>query len=122
MAKENKLSFVERLVMQATGNGQTIGHHDDPARAKWPLLWEWLSTLYVGAERVKSAPTISLNLTPSGVVVRVTDRDLARSVEVSCNNLEEVFATLEANLSSANPSMKIIGKREPRLRKRQKSD
>jgi len=120
MSKEKSLSFTDRLIAQAIGQDLTVGDPRDPAATRWPNLWEWLSTVNVGKEYIKTPPSITVVLIPSGVAVRVNDRDLARNLEVTCTSLEGVFDALEAALMVPTTLVKVMGKREPRLRKRQK--
>ena len=120
MAKNREISFMDRLILQALGKGQTVGNEDDPAKEAFPALWEWLSRIYVGEDKIKQPPSLTVTLSPDGVVVRVSDRDLARAVEVTCANLQDCFSALEINLNSPKPAIKILGKREPNLRKRKK--
>lgn len=120
MAKERHLTFVERLIEQALGNNQKVGADDDPAETEFPTLYEWLSTVYVGKDKIKVPASLSINLAPGGVIVRVTDRDLSRSVEVTCQYLNQALSTMEQALTGERVGMKIIGKKEPKLRTRQK--
>lgn len=118
MARERTVSFVDKLVQQAMGLGQRVGRESDPAKEKYPTLWDWLSTIYVGKDRIKQPPAITLTLAPDGVVVRVVDRDMARTVELVVPHLEDVFQEIEQNLNSLNPAIRVLGKKEPKLRKR----
>lgn len=118
MAKEPRVSFVHRLIEQTTGKGRSVGAEDDPARQKYPLLWEWLTTIYVGKDRVKAPATMSIALVPEGVLIRVNDRDLSTAVEVLSPTLDQCFELVEANLASPRPGLKLFGKKEPHIRQR----
>jgi hypothetical protein len=120
MAKERQLSMIDRMLEQAIGKHLDVGSECEPMRASHPLLWQWLATVYVGEDYIKTPPAITITLVPGGVSARVTDRDLAKSLEVTCDSLGKVFDTLEQALNSPTTLVKILGKREPRLRKRQK--
>jgi hypothetical protein len=63
---------------------------------------------------------VSISLIPNGVSVRINDRDLARNLEITCPNLAECFDRLEEALQSPGTMVKTWGKKEPKLRKRQK--
>jgi hypothetical protein len=118
MAKERKLSSFDRIVEMAMGNNKVLGCEDDPARLAFPALWEWLSTVYVGKDHVKAPATITIQLGPEGVLVRLADRDLASAVDGSCRHLSEVFQTLETTLTTPGSPMRSWGRKEPQLRKR----
>jgi len=120
MAKERSLSFMHRLIAEATGDGLVVGNADDPAAARWPALWEWLSTTAVGVKYVKTPPALTINLIPGGITARISDRDLARNLEITFQSLSEVFDKLEEALQSPSTLVKIYGKREPHLRERKK--
>jgi len=119
MAKDKKqLSALERAVMQCMGDGREVGRADDPARDRWPVLWEWLTSLYVGKDYLKSPAVISIRCGPEGVLASLVDRDLQLSTEVSVPTLEGVFEALNSELSKETPNLKFWGKGEPHLRKR----
>jgi hypothetical protein len=120
MAKDKPLSALQREVLQAMGEGRSIGLEDDPAREQFPALWEWLSTIYVGRDRIKQPASLTLTLVPGGVNVRLMDRDLCCSVEVTCRFLADALTSINENLISQNPGIKNWGKKEPHLRQRKK--
>jgi hypothetical protein len=122
MAKTDKpLSAFERAVLGAVGDNRPLGCPDDPAASTLPLLWQFLSTTQVGKDRVKQPATLTLRLGPGGVLVTLNDRDLALSIDCSCQHLEAAFMALESALASGNPIIRTHGKREPQLRKRRQS-
>jgi len=120
MAKEKSTTFMARLLEQAIGQDLQVGDPNDSAAVSWPLLWEWLSTTNVGKDFIKTPPAITITLIPNGVAVRINDRDLARNMEITCTSLGGVFDALESALQSPTTLVKIMGKKEPRLRKRSK--
>jgi len=121
MAKEKPvLSHLERLLGEAIGNDRDIGHHDDPARERWPKLWEWLTTLYVGPNReyVKQPASLRITMGPEGVLVNLSDPDLVTTLDTGCANLGDVLDHLENVLAGPAPPFRQFGKRQPTLRKR----
>jgi hypothetical protein len=119
LAKEQKRpAFLQAAIESAIGKDQQFGCPNDPAATRWPLLWEWLTTWKAGELYVKTPPTITIRLGPGGVLASVTDRDLAKALDVSVVNLGDVFDALEAQMSSSNPAVRNIGKNEAKLRKR----
>jgi hypothetical protein len=118
MGSEPQLSHLDRLVQQAMGADRKLGSEDDPARKKFPALWEWLSRIYVGRDNIKQPAVLSIRLGPQGVLVTLTDRDLSVSFDMSCAHLQDTFAAMEAAIVAPNPPMRNWGKREPSVRKR----
>lgn len=119
---DRKLSSMERAVLSAMGDSKVMGNADDPARTKYPQLWEWLSTVHVGRDKLKTPASMSIRLGPEGVLVTLTDRDLAVGIDASCATLADVFEALEKALSGPTPPIKTWGKKEPQLRKRKSSN
>lgn len=118
MAKDKRVTSLDKAVLQAMGDGRSVGRPDDPAQTTWPELWSWLSTIYIGKDNMKQPATLSVQLGPDGVLVKLVDRDLCCSVNVSCSHLQNVFDELEKVLTSATLPVTTWGKREPQLRKR----
>lgn len=116
--KEPKLSALDRAIQSAIGEGRVLGREDDPARTKYPALWEWLSRVYIGIDRVRTPATVTITLGPEGVLVQVTDRDLSVSCGASCPHLDDALTALESSLTSAVPPVRSWGRKEPKLRKR----
>lgn len=120
MAKDRKqLSALDRVLMHAMGEGRTVGLEDDPARERWPVLWEWLATIYVGKDYIKTPAVLTIRLGPEGVIATLTDRDLGVSAEITVPHLEDVLDGVNNAVSGPNPPIKTWGKKEPKLRKRQ---
>jgi hypothetical protein len=119
--RDRKLSSMERAVLHAMGENKVLGNADDPAKATYPELWAWMSTVHVGRDRIKTPASLSIRLGPEGVLVSLTDRDLGVGLEVSCASLEMAFAAIEIALQGPNPPIKSWGKKEPNLRKRKNS-
>jgi len=119
MKKEKALSAMDKVILTAMGEDRSVGKADDPAKEKWPQLWEWLSTIYVGRDRIKQPAVLTVQLGPDGVLARLTDRDLAVSVNVSCAHLGNVMDAIETVLNSPDIPVQSWGKREPKLRIRQ---
>jgi len=116
--RDRKLSALDRALLQAVGEGQHFGRKDDPAREKFPNLWAWLTTIYVGRDHLKQPATLTVRLGPEGVIASLTDRDLCVSLDASSGTLEGIFAEVERLLSSDTPPIRVWGKKEPQLRKR----
>jgi hypothetical protein len=100
------------------GECKEIGSADDPARERYPQLWSWLATIYVGRDQLKNPAYLTVRLGPGGVTASLIDRDLSVLVEVSAGNLDDVLPALESALASDRPPLKSWGKKEPHLRKR----
>lgn len=104
--------------MMAMGENKVMGHQDDPAANKYPNLWEWLSKVYVGRDKLKTPASLSIRLGPEGALATLTDRDLGYSVEATSPSLEGLFAAIEKQLSDNPAALKQWGKKESNLRKR----
>jgi hypothetical protein len=116
-----RTSALSRVLEAALGEERPVGRPDDPARERYPALWEWLtlSTDPKGDFLITPA-TISIQLGPEGVLATVTLRDLKYSCGAATHNLDDVFAALEAALTSENPPIRTWGKDEPNLRKKRR--
>lgn len=113
-----KPGFLQAAIEQAIGHDQSFGCDKDPARERWPLLWEWLTMWKAGDLYIKTPPTLTIRFGPGGVLASVTDRDLAKALDVSVLHLADVFDAIEKEMASPNPSIRNVGKNEPKLRKR----
>jgi hypothetical protein len=120
MAKEKKLSSLDRVILQAMGENRTVGRSDDPAVQRWPELWTWLSTIYIGSEKMKKPSVLSITLQPDGVLARIVDNDLCCSVQVNCMHLDGIFDRLEEALNRPDLPVSTWGKKEPELRTRKR--
>lgn len=118
MSKNGKISSLDKAILQAMGENRHVGRDDDEARKRWPELWEWMSTIYVGKDNIKQPSQLTISLAPDGVVARLVDKDMKMSVNVSCSSLVNVFDAIEAALTSQNIPVTMWGKGEPQLRKR----
>jgi hypothetical protein len=118
MAKEKRMSALDRAIQSAVGDGRTLGRDDDPARVALPALWEWLTKIYIGIDRVRTPATISIKLGPEGVLVSISDRDLGVSLGATCPHLAGALEALEAALTCEVPAVVSWGKKEPKLRRR----
>lgn len=118
MAKDKHLSSLDRAIQMAMGEGRQVGREDDPAKDTFPALWEWISRIYIGKDRLKQPATITISLAPEGVLVRLNDRDLGCGAAVVCPHLQDAFQQLNAALEGPNPPFTFYGKKEPQLRKR----
>jgi len=118
MAKERKLSSFDRIVEMAMGTNKVLGCEDDPSRLAFPSVWEWLSTVYLGKDHVKAPAILTVQLGPEGVLVRLTDRDLATAVDASCRHLSDVYQALETILTTPGAPIRSWGRKEPQVRKR----
>jgi len=120
--KEQRLSPLDRAIQQAMGEGRVVGNPEDPAKDRWPELWRWLTTIYVGRDEMKQPPSISIKAAPGGVVISLTDRDLGITVDAFVAHLEDAIDALEASLNSETPTMRAWSNKEPTLRKRRKQN
>jgi len=123
MAREKeptKVSPLDRAIQQAMGEGRIVGNPDDPAQTRWPELWRWMTTIYLGRDEMKQPATLSVKAAPGGVVISLTDRDLGVTVDAATANLEDALDALEASLNSDTPSMRAWTNKEPTLRKRKR--
>jgi|SRR5579864_6488 len=116
---DKPLSALDRAIQSAMGTGRKLGREDDPAAVKFPALWDWLSRVYIGTDRLRQPATISVALGPEGCLVTITDRDLGVSCSAACPHLEGVLEALEKALTADVPAVRSWGKKEPKLRKRQ---
>jgi hypothetical protein len=71
MARERQLSMIDRMLEQAIGKHLDVGSECEPMRSTHPLLWQWLATVYVGEDYIKTPPAITITLVPGGVSARV---------------------------------------------------
>jgi hypothetical protein len=114
-----KLSALDRMLLQALGDGRTVGLPDDPASKTYPETWRWLTQTEGGKDHILQPAVITLQLGPAGALVTLTHRDLKTTLSVSCPYLEDALAALEAALTGPNPPIRTWGK-DPQvhLRKR----
>jgi hypothetical protein len=117
-AEVKKTSALDRMIAQAIGADRKLGLDDDPARQRWPTLWDWLTRIYVGRDNIKQPATITIRLGPDGALATLTDRDLGCSLDASSPTLEGLFQALEAALTADACPLRIWGKKEPTVRKR----
>ena len=119
MAKDKeKLSSLDRAIMQAMGEGRVFGSVEDPAHEVFPELWQWLTRCYVGKDRVKQPAAIGISAVAGGFNVRISDRDLGVGIQVVVTKLQDAFSALEQALGDPNHPLANWGKKEPYLRKR----
>ncbi len=118
---DRKLTAMERAVLHAMGENKVLGNAEDPAKQRYPNLWEWMSVVYVGRDRIKTPASLSIRLGPEGVLATLTDRDLAVSVDAVSPTLEGILAAIEKQLADNPASIKSWGKKEANMRKRKAS-
>ncbi len=119
MAKEKeKQSALDRIVMQAIGQGKVLGLETDPAREKFPNLWEWLTRVYYGKEHIKQPAIITIVAVNGGFTVRCADRELASAVQATVRHIEDAFVAIESVLADPSSPIQTWGRKEPQLRKR----
>lgn len=118
--EQARLSHLDRVIQQAMGEGRVVGCDDDPAKERWPALWEWLTKIYVGRDDMKQPPSLSIRAAPGGIAISLTDRDLGVTVDAACAHLGDALDALEHALQNPNPSMRAWTNKEPKLRKRQR--
>jgi len=115
---EKRPSALDKAVQSAMGEGRVVGTDTDPARERYPTLWDWMSRIYIGIGHVRQPATVTLQLGPSGVLVSISDRDLGVSCGATCQHLDDALAAMEAALTADVPPIRSWGKKEPKLRKR----
>lgn len=118
MAKEPKVSALDRAIQLAMGDDRTFGLADDPAKETMPGLWEFLTTIYVGRDKMKQPALLQLQAVPGGISCKLTDRDLRQSLGVIVPYFASALESLERIVSGPNPPWVQWGKGEPELRKR----
>jgi len=119
---KRRLSSLERVIEQAMGENRSVGRPDDPAAQQWPELWKWLSTIYVGRDKMKSPATLTITLQPDGVAAKIVDKDMGCTVNVACAHLTNILQECETALNRDDLPVTIWGKKEPTLRTRRKRD
>ncbi len=117
-----RLSAVERIILQAIGDGKVLGLAEDPAREKFPALWEWLTRVYCGKDNIKQPAILTVLAVNGGWTFRVADRDLASAMTVTVKTLEEGFAALEQVVADPSSPIQSWGRKEANLRKRKTSN
>lgn len=116
--KDRPLSALDRAIQQAIGEGREVGCPDDPARERWPSLWEWMTRIHATRDHVMQPASLSIRMIGGGVSVSCSNRDLATSVSTVCPFLGDALDEIEKVL--ANPSVITAswGRKEAQLRKR----
>jgi len=118
MAKDKKLSALDRLIAQAMGDDRHFGLENDPCKETMPELWNCMSTVYVGRDYIKTPATLTIQLVPGGTSCKINDRDMKSSLGVIVPFLDGCLPALESVLAGDNPPWVQWGKGEPDLRKR----
>ncbi len=118
--RDKPLSALDRVVAQAIGEGKVLGLADDPARTTFPNLWEWMTRVYYGIDRIKQPAIVTVVAVNGGFTVRCADRELASAVQVTVRHLDDAWRALEAALADPSVPIQTWGRKEPKLRKRQK--
>jgi hypothetical protein len=118
-----KPSALERAIQAAIGDERTVGREDDPAKEKYPRIWEWLTLTTDASKRYLISPgVITITLGPEGVNVSCTLRDLKYSCTSGCLHLQDALDALELAMGTDGPHLRTWGKDEPHLRKRRQKD
>lgn len=120
MAKPDtaKVGFLDRLIQQTIADKRSLGKEDDPARERWPNLWEWLTKTTAGSNHVKDPATLTIRVGPEGALASLNDRSLGYALDVACPHLVDVLDAVERELASPDPAIRVLGKGEPKVRKR----
>ncbi len=119
MAKNEKpLSSMDRAILQAMGEGREVGCADDPAKDRWPTLWEWMTKIYAGREHMMQPATLTIRMVSGGVAVSCANRDLATSISATTPHLIDALDAIETALANPLTPMAQWGRKEPQLRKR----
>lgn len=121
--RPRKPSPLQRAIDAAIGEGRTVGREDDPARERYPRIWEWLTLTTDPDNRYIISPgTISISLGPEGVNISCTLRDLKYSCTAGALSLLDALDALEEAMGREGPHLRTWGKDEPHLRKRRRKD
>lgn len=120
--KDRPLSPLQRMVAQAMGEDRTFGAENDPAKERYPALWEFLATVYVSETRMKTPCKLTVQLGPGGVICSLTDPDMKQSLQVAFPHLVNLLEEMERAAADPLAPWKSWGKGEPELRKRKKRD
>ena len=119
MAKsERKLSALDRAVEQAIGDGREVGNPEDPAKERWPELWQWLTRIYVGKDKLVTPASLSIRMVTGGVAVSCSHRDLAVAVSCTTPLLADVLDAIEKALADPSTPLASWGRKEPTTRTR----
>lgn len=116
---QRKLSALDRMLLQALGDGRTVGLADDPAAELYPELWKCMTQTEGGKDYILQPAVVTLQFGPAGCIATLTHRDLKWTLSVSCPHIGQALEVLEAALSSPNPPIRTWGKDpQVQLRKR----
>ena len=119
MAKDKpRVSALNKAIQQAMGDNRTFGLPDDPAREKWPEIWEWMTQVETADGHIMQPASISFVLGPEGVIVTLTHRDLKMGASISVPHLHMGMDALESALAGPNPPLRFWGKDLPYLKKK----
>jgi len=112
------LTPLDRLIQGVQAEGRELGRHDDPARDKYPALWQWLTQSEAGRDYVKTPAKLTIVAGPEGFLASITDADLAVSMDCPSATMEGIYGALEASLTGGAPAIRSWGKKTASLRKR----
>lgn len=101
------LSAIERLEEQLLASTEPYGLVQDPARRRWPNLWEHLTVHTTSTGRSKQVCTLSILAVPTGFQATLRDMTYSATLTVECEALEGVYAALEAEITSPRPRWKL---------------
>lgn len=116
--KEDRISALDRAIQQAMGDNRVFGLADDPAREKWPNVWDWLTKVETEDGHVMQPASLTLVLGPEGVIVNLTHRDLTMGATISVPHLGDALDAMEGALASAHPPLRFWGKNLPTLKRK----
>jgi hypothetical protein len=86
---------------------EPYGLSQDPARLRYPNLWEHLTVHVCDSGRNKQVGTLSITATPTGFTTTLRDMTLSVSLTSESETLDDVLRDLEALLASARPPWKL---------------
>jgi hypothetical protein len=119
MAKQERpVSALDRAIQQAMGEGREVGCLDDPAKEKWPELWQWMTKMYTGRDYIIQPASLSIRAVSGGIAVSVSSRDLASSIATTTPHLVDALDAIERALSNPATPIAMWGRKEPQMRKR----
>jgi hypothetical protein len=85
---------------------EPYGLSQDPARKRYPNLWEHLTVHQCESGRSKQVATLSIVATPTGFTTTLRDMTLSVSLTSESESLDDCLPALERLLDSPRPPWK----------------
>lgn len=115
---DRPLSPLRRAIEQAMGRHREFGAPDDPAKELYPSLWEMLAQVHVGSKHLREPSSIRIQLGPGGVLLQVNDRQFGYVYDAGCPHLGDILRACEERVNDLTRPPRVVGRKEPKLRKR----